>query len=339
MRHLGAAAFSSRQPDVMYSYAVFGGTLSTDVPFPELPTGGNPSRRWLIRESRNPPATPLGVLAGEDEVDGSIRVRLYLGEAGHTLQYDDTGTFLIASDGHEITWSPGSDPDPECVRLDVLGRVLPLALQLQGHLCLHASAVALDDRAIAFIAPKFHGKSTLAQAVVNAGGSLVTDDVLPVDPGDQVQVLPGVQRTRLWADSARFVGVGQPTEPGGKLYVDLHPSQLSNAPLPLEAIYLLSPGTSDAGTTAAGDRDALSQLHATMELVRHSKLGPLTSGRGAAEVLDRAAEVATRIPVYRLQMKRDFGRLGDLVERLLEWHRPLLEARTAENEPSGVGWE
>jgi len=319
----------------MFSYAVFGGTLSTDLHFPELATGGDSSRRWLIRRSRHPLRAASGVLAGEDEVDGSIRVRLYVSEAGHALQYDDTGTFLISPDGHEITWSPGSDPDPEAARLDILGRVLPLALQMQGRLCLHASAAAIAGSAIGFVAPKFHGKSTIAQALVGSGAKLVTDDVLPVEIGESVRVLPGVQRTRLWPDSARRFAAaeGDDADAGAKVYLDLSPERISSGPTPLAAIYLLNPVRGNQTGDRPARRSALPQLEATMVLMGHCKLGPLMTGDAARTLLDRAVRVATRIPVYRLDVARDLDRLNDVVEQLNEWHVGIPSVRSSAVSP------
>ena len=47
---------------------------------------------------------------------------------------------------------------------------------------LHASAVALDGRALAFVAPSGTGKTSVAAHLVARGASFLTDDALAVEP-------------------------------------------------------------------------------------------------------------------------------------------------------------
>ena len=63
----------------------------------------------------------------------------------------------------------------------VAGMGLSFFLALQGHLCLHASAVEADGRAVALCAPSGCGKSTLAALAAAVGYPLVGDDVLRID--------------------------------------------------------------------------------------------------------------------------------------------------------------
>jgi hypothetical protein len=59
--------------------------------------------------------------------------------------------------------------------------VLPLAAALRGLEILHASAVEMAGRAVAFLGSSGVGKTTLATRIVARGARLVTDDVLAVD--------------------------------------------------------------------------------------------------------------------------------------------------------------
>jgi hypothetical protein len=306
----------------MFTYSVFGGTLRSELAFPELSPADSLPPRWVIHTSRASVASSGREFLGEDHVDGSTRVRLWQAEAGLQLTYDDTGTFTIGRDGKEITWSPGDDPNPEAVRLDILGRVLPLALHLQGKFCLHASAVTVAGRALGFVAPQFHGKSTLAQALVAAGGELLTDDVLPVGIEGTVVALPGVQRVRLWPDCARLMGAGA-TDSESKLYLQPPAGQLASRALPLEAIYRLNP-VSEGETIEPLQRTKLPEIHAALELIRHSKLGCLLEKFGASDVLNQAGTVAAGVPVYRLDIVRKLERLPEVVERLQAWHDPSI---------------
>jgi hypothetical protein len=63
----------------------------------------------------------------------------------------------------------------------LFAQVLPLAATLQGLELLHASAVVLDGRTIAFSAPAGTGKTSVAAHLVASSASLLTDDVLALE--------------------------------------------------------------------------------------------------------------------------------------------------------------
>ena len=71
-------------------------------------------------------------------------------------------------------------------------QVLPLCATLQGLELFHASAVELRGQAIGFIASSGAGKSSIAAHLVAQGATLVTDDVLALEPvGDEILAHPG----------------------------------------------------------------------------------------------------------------------------------------------------
>jgi hypothetical protein len=306
----------------MFEYRVFGGRVISDIRFPELPKADADGPTWTLRTVSKRSPSPDMELLGEDRVDVGVSVRLYRSSSGFRLDFDDTGTFDISDGGSTIEWCPGPDPSLDAARLDFLGRVLAAALHQQGFLCLHASAIALPGCAIAFVAPKFHGKSTLALALVSAGARLVTDDTLPVALGPPVLALPGVHQLRLWEDSARQVGplrgsVGR--GPGGKLLLtNLKEDQCLGSPVPLDAVYLLSPNPAAARESVR--RRRVTATRATLALVRNAKLGPLLVRSEAITLFDRAATLAQSVPVYTLKLDGGFTRLHEVVAELQGWH-------------------
>ncbi len=199
----------------MSRYQLFGRCLESDLPFPELMSGTG-STSWVLNTlpgRAEPPAH--SVYLGEDTVQGDIRVRLYRTPAGFWLDFDDSGCFEVTDAGRTLRWyRPTADCDDVDVdaaaRIDVQGRVLALALHEEGRLCLHGSGVCTGGVGLGFLAPKFHGKSTLALALVSAGARLITDDTLVVDPGPIPLALPGVHAMRLWSDTARRLLDRQP---------------------------------------------------------------------------------------------------------------------------------
>lgn len=327
----------ARQPPTalfahMRSYQVFGGALRSDIEFPELRTIESDAPTWSLRSVADVPGMTGASLLGEAELVPGYRVRLFRHARGFRFLFDDTGSFDITDGGRDIAWSAGPKFEASWVRADVTGRVLAVALHASGHLCLHGSAVATGGGAIAFLAPKFHGKSTLALALARAGARLLTDDLLPVDPRTPIRAIPGVHQVKLWQDTATHFGVDREVpQPGSKhLIHDFDDSMLTNERTPLTAIYLLSPIVVEEGSAVpAVTRSRLHAVPSALALVRHSIMGSMLSGGEAQLVIDRATSVAEEVPVYRLEVPAGIERIGDTVDQLLAWHggAAIAEAR------------
>ncbi|HEU4584957.1 MAG TPA: hypothetical protein VFR95_04360 [Gemmatimonadaceae bacterium] len=305
----------------MPEYSVYGGSLDSEIPFATLPPGGGVPC-WKLRRASGTPLARELLQLGEDEVDVVTRVRLFRHTAGFRLEYDDTGIFDVDGGGTRIDWYPGSNAVPEAVQLDVLGRVLPTALHASGALCLHGSAVELGDGAVAFLAPKRHGKSTLARALTRAGARVITDDVVAIDLDPEPRMRPGVPQLRLLRDSARHLGAT--TEalagPGSKVVVQPDEAdRTARSALPLGALYLLQPVRSSLAVESA-ERIPLAGVAAAMALLPQMRLAPLLGKSEASVLLDRSVRLVAGVSVYTLRVARDFARLDEVVSRLLAWH-------------------
>ena len=307
----------------MPRYSVYGHILSTDIAFPELRAAEGPPSWTLRRGDGEPPPKP-GVEVGRDDVGAGVQATLVRTRDGFRLTFDDTGTFDVESGGGELLWYPRVDSDPELSRIDLLGRVLAVAAHMRGGVCLHGSAVSIEDSAVAFLAPKGYGKSTLALALVQDGAKLMTDDTLPIDIGDTISARPGVHSVRLWRDSAsHFEGLGQPRlSTSRKENFDALPDAwLMREARPLGAIYLLSPPTGGAGAPVVRRR-LLAPIEATIGLVTHSKLGALLGKEESGRVLVHVGTVTSRVPVYALEVTRDLPRVREAAAEIRGWHTP-----------------
>ena len=107
------------------------------------------------------------------------------------------GAIIDMYDGDRIEWvAPGLDAVP----LPLCSTVAAHLLAWRGMVPLHGSAVAFDGRAILIGGASGAGKSTLAQALVDCGGQLVSDDLsvlLPNMAGDVPLLVPGRPAIRL----------------------------------------------------------------------------------------------------------------------------------------------
>lgn len=309
----------------MFRYSVFGGVLRSPVDFPELPeTAGEPA--WTIEIGDVGVPVAHDSLIGDDTVYGDVRVKCYRTNSGHALIYDDTGRFDVADEGALITWykpTPLTSQLLDAARADFIGRVLALALHQQGVLTLHASAVALLDGGIALLAPKGHGKSTLATALVKAGGRLLSDDALPVSSdGTRLMLRPGVPQLRLWRDSALQLAGERASEATGsrKLVLDrLDQTRVETESVPFRAAYILVPAQPRDDQPAV-TRIPLAQIPATLGLIEHSKLGPLLGGADAGRVFEQSATIASKVPLYVLKVGRDLTRIAEVAQTMAAWH-------------------
>ncbi len=347
----------------MPHYSVFGRCLSSAIGFPELRASRDPEPRWTLRATDTPAVLGSAELLGADAAIPSAAVSLYkfAGGRGYRLQYTDTGSFDISPDGCFIDWSSPATCSLPAVRLDVISQVLPLALYASGMLCLHGSAVTLEGErgggAIGFLAPSFHGKSTLAMAMAGVGARILTDDALAVEPNVPVTAWPGVHSVRLWDDAARRIvgdhtglqsvgayqlqrrdGKAWPTEPfqgtsvtSKQILSRLPEDKLMLEPTTLKAIYLLAPAQAGPNSPAAR-RTLLPAVRAALSLVQHAKLGALLGKSEAPVLFDRAVRVAAAVPVYELAIVRDLDRIPEVVAQLTDWHEVHTPANAVEVE-------
>ncbi|MGH7719674.1 MAG: hypothetical protein ACREON_12630 [Gemmatimonadaceae bacterium] len=289
---------------------------------------------WMLRVKAGSPPLVDGDLLGREEMGDGCAVALTRTAAGFRLEYNDTGCYDVSACGRELTWYEKHGADMDLVRVDVLGRVLGVALHARGTLALHGSAVALGDGGVAFLAPKFSGKSTLAMALVGAGAGarLITDDTLAIDTGERVVARPGVHCVRLWNDSAqRLIGAAAPAKRvacGKALVEDFGAEQVMRGAVPLSALYLLAP-VRHIETGAPLRRTRLAPVQAAMSIVRHARLAALLGGAEAPKVLRRAAAVAQRVPVFVLEVQRDFALLPEVVSGIVGWHGVTVGAELA----------
>lgn len=308
---------------VVRDYSAFGGVLRSEIEFPELEIadrGRGPD--WTLVVERSLPTSRGLTALGERKV-GAESYRLWRAGDGFRLEHSHAGTFDLSGDGRSITWYHDSAAMPELVRTIVLGPAIALALELEGFLCLHGSAVSLNGRACAFLAPKYFGKSTLATALTVAGGRLLGDDLLVVNAGPPPTVRPGVASVRLWADAAAALpldAISKTLIPGVKTTVTgLRDDALAKTPTSLADVYMLSPMAPEAAAPAVS-RTRLSPVESAIALARHTKLPDSLVGlQAAGSQLAAAATIAASIPVWRLHLVRDMSRLESIVRQLIEW--------------------
>lgn len=165
-------------------------------------------------------------------------------ELGYRLATSRFGAFAISPDGRRIECAPPGGNGrawQHCLR----GQVLPFAAVLRGLETFHASAVALDHRAVGFVGASKAGKTSVALNLVRRGAGLLTDDVLAVDiRGGRPFAYPGagVVSLRHDEDAAMRRRHDRP-EMGAELESDGEASRTLmtryESPAPLSVLYFL----------------------------------------------------------------------------------------------------
>ncbi len=189
--------------------------------------------------------------AGGAHADSEALVRRD-GEGNFWFRYTDETCFLLDRDATSIRawWASSSTLEDTATYL--LGPVLGFALRRRGVLALHASAVLIGGRAVAFLGRSGAGKSTTAAAFAAAGVPVLSDDVVAVRMiGGEATVFPSYRLLRLWDESEKilFGTVGELpklTPTWDKRALPLGAAfPFHAAPAPLGDVFLIAPRTAD----------------------------------------------------------------------------------------------
>jgi hypothetical protein len=155
------------------------------------------------------------------------------------------GRYVVSADGRRVRMAVPGLRSWRWQRL-LFAQVLPLAATLQGLEPLHASAVALDGSAVAFLASSGSGKTSVAAGLVGRGAELLTDDVLSVEVSNRgVLAHPGAGIVNIDARALARLGprgrarLGVPLGESDKVHLA---APLATGPRPLKAVYFLRRG-------------------------------------------------------------------------------------------------
>lgn len=269
-------------------------TTCTTASLPDLEEAAGPERERLV-ELLHP--------------DGRTFMRIERAVPGYVVHAPGHGTHVVSADGAAVVSAlPGEGPR-QGERL-LVAQTLPLAATLQGLEPLHASAVAVGGRAVAFTAPSGAGKSTLAAHAVAAGAGFLTDDVLALElDGATVVAHAGPPRASLSpADAAGLggeTGGAVPDDPGKVLVVPVPAA----AEVPLGLVVRL--------VRRGGVRPWLRELSAPLgrTLLATAFLPYLTTPERLARQLALHAALAATVPVLELETTDSAPAAAELVLR------------------------
>lgn len=230
-----------------YYYQVHNFRLRSTMPFPELWPIPPQQTEVTLREG-NPPEQLKDPQKKGQAFNGFHSYEYKPGE--FLLEIRDIGRCLIRK-GTQVTVQKNPNIPEDQFRMYFLTSGIGYLLLLRGSFPLHASAVDLGKECILFMGDRGAGKSTTAAQFLEAGYSLLSDDVsiLEIDKNGGVQTYPSLPVMKLWADSIEWMNLNfeelSPILPDFEKYKVKLTTQFTHESRPVRAIYILKSSTSN----------------------------------------------------------------------------------------------
>jgi hypothetical protein len=249
----------------------------------------------------------------------ALRVFRVLDGKYYRFYYADRTEFLVDREGTEV-WARWSAPlTLEDTATYLLGPVMGFVMLLRGVVCLHASAIAVGDKAIALVGPAGSGKSTTAAAFSGRGYNVLAEDVVTLDDrGSNFFVRPGYPCIRLWPASVKALYGSETHLPKltpnwDKCYLDLK-EQFHAEPLPLAAIYHLGERRHD---TRAPFVESLDRSEGLLSLIANTYATKLMDKQMRAREFELLTRVLNNVPLRRVTPHADPARISELCDTIL----------------------
>jgi hypothetical protein len=319
----------------LFYYSVFGLHLEANQPIPglmALPTTLSVDvclyllEPWLNKMPDGPQESWYISCYQDEQNQPLYRVwKLARGEYFRFL-YSDGTEFVIDRAGTRV-WATWSDPMTlEDTATYLLGPILGFVLRLRDLTCLHASAIAVGDQAIALLGPAGAGKSTTAAAFAKLGYPVLSDDVVTlVDRGDTFLVQPAYPRLRLWSESVKALYGSPdalprivPTHPTwDKRYLDLIQNryQFQQHSLPLAAVYILGGRSNDS---TAPFVEAVATHASLIVLVANTYANYLLDKEMRAQEFELLSRLVINVPLRQVTPHADPVYLSKLCDVILD---------------------
>ena len=286
-----------------FAYTAAGYTLVAERPLAGLAPGTNPAGEIAVHVDAAPSwADQASDLIHESpyfQDNGRPLVRVARGAHGLCFHYADDCRFWVAADGSAVWMTFASSLEDACTYL--VGPVFSAILRLRRQFALHASAVVLEEGAVAFCGPHGAGKSTVAASFGLRGRKVITDDVLRLTRvGERWLAHPFGGVLRLWPEGAtvafeREIELPPITPTWNKRALPIGGSDVAGVEqaTPLAAIVFLS---FDAALGAMHRVSTLAAADAAVTLAANSSAEHLLDASGRATEFMQVTAIAKSCP-------------------------------------------
>lgn len=250
----------------------------------------------------------------EITVEGQVAFRI--GRDGDTYVAEWLGLCELRSDrsGENVVFRAAPEADPNVIAKVRAGLADALVGHLRGETSLHASAVARDGRALAFLGRSGDGKSTLAAHLCQHGFDLVADDVLRITPRAGALFATATEREHWLVPASRSaLGLAQTT--AGKTAVSA--PRVAHEEVRVTALVALV--WDDAASEPRLER--LRGQRAIAAVVPSWVRFVIDDPAEHVRELDRIEALLGGAPLFELRRRKDFATLAlqaEVTERLMK---------------------
>lgn len=302
----------------MYQYWVYGLLIHSELALPELDLAethsSQPADVQIFLQDVQPPFPQQPLIDGYYQMSGDS-----VDSHAFYFSWELSGAFLVEG-GRRITIQVNPDIDASAARLPLFGVVMATLLSQRGFLVMHASAIEIAGRAVAFVGHKGQGKSTMSATLNGLGYPLVADDVVAIcfDAMGRPMLAPGIPMFKLWPDAVTAAFQEDPeslrkVHPSLEKRSRLVKDNCSQHPVPLQTLYVL--GTGDEIEIAQ-----LSPQVALRELLTHSYMARfgncLLQGPAGRQHFRACTQLLQSSEVCSLNRPRDLDLLPEIARQV-----------------------
>ncbi len=289
----------------MNYYRVYGLNIASEINFPDEKSKLDPGKPDVIIK--------LGKFdfSSSKEIVKDDLFWINKDKNDYFLYWKEVGTFKVSE--REIIVSPEKDVDEYTLNSYIIGPVLAAFLHQKGLLVLHASAVKIDDGAVAFLGYSGIGKSSVAMALNKKGYPLVTDDILVIQMDNEMPlVLPGLSQTKLSSEMINFTWNRKITPkitvgPEDRFYCAV--SNFSKDPLPLKKIYILDESENSHNTSSSLQEMLMGLIHNSYCFIMFQNKAKSLNLRQCSKLMENTA-------VNLLKVNKSIEELPELVKKI-----------------------
>lgn len=262
----------------------------------------------------------------EHVVDGKTWFRIGRSDDAFVAEWVGTARLVAKRDGTH-SFSSESDACAAVVEKIRRGSARLLLRHIEGKLALHGACVGLGGRAVILLGRSGYGKSTLAASLCVNGTALFADDAVAVEEREGgYEVLPGEGKHWLEPSAVRALEGGADSN---REVRDLSGGAIENG-VEKTALPSKNIGTSSAALLAMVDLSfredvevprlvrveaAVSAMASLVPQVARFVLDDSSVQRRELEVL---GELVSRVPMYRLERRRDLADLPHTTSLVLD---------------------
>jgi hypothetical protein len=306
-----------------YVYYLYGLYIRSQwhLPHPEAKASGLPEVKLLEGASSLFSQTYLKTKREENRK--AFFHYAHLQDGSTYVRWSGLFEFLISENGSSVLGHQINNTDTEAFINYLLGQVLSFAMVKQGIEPLHSTVVRIDNGAVGFIGDCGYGKSSLGASFLQAGYRLLTDDLLILKKNNGCFLAyPGFPRIKLFPKIAKKL-IGEKVEGfpmnkrTSKLILPLDRHQFARAPVPLRAIYVLTPPAGRSRSNKVTIR-RLSQRRAFLSLLRNTFNTKVTEPERLKRQFAFFTQIVSKVPIKTLSYPRSLKSLPLVRDAILK---------------------